>query len=80
MSDLEQCERCGGTGVIDTYPGGCECCVDPEEIKCSICDGSGFRTIHGGGSGDPEWDADDQPCSECNDNYSRVPDPTLSKP
>lgn len=40
--------------------------------ECDSCDGSGLRTVHGGGSGDPEWDADDQPCPECNPNYSRV--------
>lgn len=51
-------------------------CLDCNKFVCDWCDGSGFRTIHGGGNGDPEWDADDQPCSECNDNYSRVPDPT----
>jgi len=35
--------------------------------ECSRCDGSGLVTISGGGSGDPEWDADDQPCPECAD-------------
>lgn len=39
------CQRCGGMGVIDTYPGGCECCVEPEEIKCPVCDGEGFTSI-----------------------------------
>jgi DNA (cytosine-5)-methyltransferase 1 len=53
-------------------------CHDCNKFVCDWCGGSGFRTIHGGGSGDPEWDADDQPCSECNDNYSRVSDPTSS--
>lgn len=42
MSDLEQCKSCAGMGVIDTYPGGCECCVELEEIKCPDCDGEGF--------------------------------------
>jgi hypothetical protein len=54
-------------------------CHDCNKFVCDWCDGSGFRTIHGGGSGDPEWDADDQPCSECNDNYSRVADPQSAK-
>lgn len=35
--------------------------------ECSRCDGAGLITIHGGGSGDPEWDADDQPCPDCAD-------------
>ena len=44
----------------------------PTNVECDTCDGSGLRTISGGGSGDPEWDADDQPCPECNPDYSRV--------
>jgi hypothetical protein len=41
--------------------------------ECDLCGGSGFRTIHiPGNEGVPEWDADDQPCHECNENYSRV--------
>jgi hypothetical protein len=35
--------------------------------NCERCHGTGLVTIHGGGSGDPEWDADDQPCTSCDD-------------
>lgn len=41
-------------------------------MSCDTCDGSGLVTVSGGGSGDPEWDADDQPCQECNPDYVRV--------
>ena len=42
-------------------------------FECDTCGGSGFRTIHfPGNEGVPEWDADDQPCHECNADYSRV--------
>lgn len=34
---------------------------------CDTCKGRGFHTVHGGGPGDPEWDADDQPCPQCNE-------------
>jgi hypothetical protein len=41
--------------------------VAPPEQACETCDGSGFRSLHF-----PMWDADDQPCPECNPDYSRI--------
>src|SRR5271154_4586735 len=42
-------------------------------FECDFCGGNGFRTIHiPGNEGVPEMDADDQPCPECNLDYSRV--------
>ena len=37
----------------------------PKIEQCERCDGTGLITRTFGGSGDPEWDADDQPCPEC---------------
>jgi hypothetical protein len=36
--------------------------------ECARCDGTGLVTRHfPGNEGVPEWDADDQPCPECED-------------
>jgi hypothetical protein len=36
--------------------------------ECARCHGTGLVTIHfEGNEGAPEWDADDQPCPECED-------------
>jgi hypothetical protein len=49
------------------------------EFACDCCGGSGFRTVQYGGDDSGYGaaaalcDADDQPCPECNANYSRVP-------
>jgi hypothetical protein len=42
-----------------------------DERACDFCDGSGLRSITYM-RGDVEFDADDQPCPECNPNYCRV--------
>lgn len=59
---------CQHPGIIIGYGD----CMDCNRYVCDFCGGSGLRTVHGGGSGDPEWDADDQPCPDCNPDYSRV--------
>lgn len=40
-------------------------CDGEGDDVCETCGGTGLVTVHGGGSGDPEWDADDQPCEDC---------------
>lgn len=43
--------------------------MSDDQETCETCKGCRFYTIHfPGNEGVPAWDADDQPCPDCNPN------------
>lgn len=45
--------------------------ADLDRQTCERCHGTGLVTRHfPGNEGVPEWDADDQPCPECNNQVT----------
>lgn len=48
----------------------------PPHAPCETCIGRGFYSRHFEATeGSPEWDADDQPCPDCNPDDNRGPAP-----